>query len=764
MAVGILMLYFHKINRETVEAGEKYRLIVENQNDLILKFDSRLRILYASPSYCRTFGKTEKELAGQNFMRLIHETDRAAVKTSLEQLADNPHTAYHEERAKTIHGVSWLAWSVRAIVEKSGDIQKIIAVGRDITEQKKAEKALRQSEAHMRSVFRCAPTGIGVVVNRVFKQVNEKLCAMTGYGEKELIGQDSRMVYPSRAVYERVGREKYDQIEKFGTGLVDTQFRCKDGSIIDVMLSSTPIDANHAETGVTFTALDITAIKKTDAALRKSEKRYRTMMEAIQDPVYIGSMDYRIEYMNPALIEKLGRDATGERCYEALHGLDEHCPWCQHRKIVTEGHVEKEILSPRDNRAYSVSSSVFTNEDGSFSKITVMRDTTDFKRLQNQLQQAQKMEAIGNLAGGIAHDFNNILFPIIGLSEMLLEDIDPKGQEYESVQEILAAAKRGGDLVKQILAFSRQSEKKRIPVRLQPILKEVLKLSRATIPADIRLESDIDPNCGRVMADPTQVHQIAMNLITNAYHAVEETSGTITVGLEAVSVASDAYPDKLLEEGEYALLRVSDDGCGIDPAAIDKIFEPYFTTKGKAKGTGLGLSVVYGIVREYHGDILVSSTPGQGARFDIYLPLKASFDTILPAKAAAVDRGGSEHILLVDDEVSVVGMVEKMLARLGYRVTSRTSSVEALSAFTANPKTFDLVVSDMTMPNMTGDQMVQAMMAVRPDIPVIICTGFSDRINHERAKAIGIQGFLMKPVVKSEMAAMVRDVLDGAPA
>ncbi|MBI9084637.1 MAG: PAS domain S-box protein [Desulfobacterales bacterium] len=404
-------------------------------------------------------------------------------------------------------------------------------------------------------------------------------------------------------------------------------------------------------------------------------------------------------------------------------------------------------------------------KDGNCVKVKgIFQDITEQKELKERLQQAQKMESIGTLAGGIAHDFNNILFPIIGLSELFLEDLSPGSLAYDNVQEILKAGKRGSELVQQILAFSRQTEHKMMPVRVQQILKETLGLVRSTIPSNIEMTHDIQVDCGLVMADPTQLHQIAMNLLTNAYHAVEPTGGEIAVQLKETDVVDGVPAGRSLEPGTYAMLTVSDTGSGIDPAVLDKIFEPYFTTKAKGKGTGLGLAVVYGIVKEYRGDIKVFSQAGKGATFNVYLPLMQKYPGTPSVEKPAIYQTGNERVLLVDDEEPIVRLEKQMLERLGYKVTSRVSSLEALEAFRANPDSFDLVITDVTMPNMTGDQLARELLSIKPGLPVIICTGFSERISRDKAAAIGIKGFLMKPIVKSDMAQMVRNVLDAGRA
>ena len=389
-------------------------------------------------------------------------------------------------------------------------------------------------------------------------------------------------------------------------------------------------------------------------------------------------------------------------------------------------------------------------------------DVTEYLNLKSRLQQAQKMESIGTLAGGIAHDFNNILYPIIGFAEMLKEDLPPDSPEYESAQEIYNAGRRGGELVKQILAFSRQTEHKLAPVRFQKILTEVCKLTRSTIPSDIEIHLDIKKDCGFLMAEATQMHQIAMNLITNAYHAVEKASGKISIQLKEIILDNDDLKNSPLRSGQYVMLSVSDNGVGIPREIMNNIFEPYFTTKEKGKGTGLGLAVVHGIVKEHKGDIKVYSEDGKGTTFNVYLPLMNKSTEPISTEKELDKLTGTERILLVDDEESIVRLEKQMLERLGYNVSARSDSLEALETFNSNPDGYDLVVSDMTMPNMTGDQLAKELMSIRPDIPIIICTGFSERINKEQAEANKIKGFLMKPVVKSEMAQMVRKVLDEA--
>ncbi|OQY02192.1 MAG: hypothetical protein B6I22_13765 [Desulfobacteraceae bacterium 4572_123] len=381
--------------------------------------------------------------------------------------------------------------------------------------------------------------------------------------------------------------------------------------------------------------------------------------------------------------------------------------------------------------------------------------------MDEKLRQAQKMEAIGTLAGGIAHDFNNILFPLLGYPEMLKQELPADSPLLRHVEAIVTSALRAKDLVQQILTFSRQGDQEVKPIKLQPIVKEALKLLRSSIPTTIDFQKNIDPDCGIVVADPTQIHQIVMNLATNAYHAMEETGGRLKVTLQQTWLESDQALFPELTPGEYALLTVADTGSGIEKNILDKIFDPYFTTKKTGKGTGLGLSIVQGIVKSCNGDIHIYSEPGKGTEIHVYLPIMDQKSDEIKTDRNMPIQGGTENILLVDDEEAIVDMEKQVLEGIGYRVTIRTGSVEALETFKADPGSFDLIITDMTMPDMTGTELSGEIKKIRPDIPVILCTGFSYQVNEEKSRALGIEGYIMKPVIIKEIAATIRKVLDG---
>jgi len=384
---------------------------------------------------------------------------------------------------------------------------------------------------------------------------------------------------------------------------------------------------------------------------------------------------------------------------------------------------------------------------------------------ERQLQQVMKMQAIGTLAGGIAHDFNNILFPIVGYTELTMDDIPEDSQARRNLEEILKATHRAKELVQQILTFSRQGGQERKCLKIQFLIKEALKLLRATIPSSIEIESHVDENCGPIKGDPTQIHQVIMNLCTNAYHAMQASGGKLEVALKEVDISYERSQERVgMKVGPHLELTVTDSGHGMEPEVLERIFEPYYTTKEQGKGTGLGLSVIHGIIKNHGGDITVSSQPGKGTQFTVYLPVVDEIDEETEAVASAGATRGSEQILLVDDEKQIIDIEQQILERLGYKVTPKTDSEEALEEFAALPERFDLVITDMTMPKMTGDQLARKLMEIKPDIPVILCTGFNETITEEKALSMGIDKFIMKPIVKDELAGTIRSVLDSRKA
>jgi signal transduction histidine kinase/CheY-like chemotaxis protein len=392
--------------------------------------------------------------------------------------------------------------------------------------------------------------------------------------------------------------------------------------------------------------------------------------------------------------------------------------------------------------------------------VAVKEDITERKELEAQFRQVQKMEAIGQLAGGIAHDFNNILSAITGYTEISAAIIEPDSPVSEYLAQVLGASQRAKELINQILMFSREAEQELKPIRVSLPVKEALKLIRASLPASIEIYSEILSRTS-ALADPTQIHQIVMNLCTNAAHAMRENGGRLEVRLTDISIDHEDHRKRFADAkpGDYIRLQVADQGHGIDPHHLHRIFDPFFTTKEMGEGTGMGLSVVHGIVKSYGGSIYVHSQLGKGCTFEILIPALETAVPGVPVLEQPIPTG-SESILFVDDEIMIVEIVKKMLEILGYRVSVRTSSIEALEAFKNNSNRFDLVVTDMMMPKMSGLDLAEKILEIRPDFPIILCTGFSMKMKDDAVARKSVRDIINKPILRREIATTIRKVLD----
>ena len=504
--------------------------------------------------------------------------------------------------------------------------------------------------------------------------------------------------------------------------------------------------------------------------LRESEEKYRTLFEKTANPIIF--MDNHGNYIdgNEAAMRFFECDKNTllkMNFIDLQPSVKEEMIVRQYQPLFLAGGViETEYLINEKLKTLELTLSPLKILNRTL-VVGVGRDITDQKRieelgkqLEKQLIQAQKMEAIGTLAGGIAHDFNNILGAVIGYSELALDDIKKEDPVYFNLEQILQGCFRARDLVKQILTFSHQHDQEQKPVRIGPIIKEAVKLLRPSIPTTIEIETHDSTDSDWILADATQIHQVLINLCTNAAHAMNKNGGTLGISLSETVLnyeSKASYPD--LSPGPYLRLEVNDSGHGMTPEITERIFDPFFTTKQRSEGTGMGLSLVHGIVKNYRGTIRVSSKYGKGTIFQIFLP-KIKTGLRQKKENTSPIQKGDECILFVDDEATLVKLGQRMLERLGYEVVAKTSSIEAFETFKEDPDRFDLIITDYTMPNMTGEELAKKIMQIRSDIPVILCTGYSEQISPERAKSLGIADFHLKPLIARDLAESIRGILD----
>ncbi|MFU8819361.1 MAG: ATP-binding protein [Desulfurivibrio sp.] len=501
--------------------------------------------------------------------------------------------------------------------------------------------------------------------------------------------------------------------------------------------------------------------------LLAARDEWERTFDAIDDIITIFDRNMRVIRTNKASsrISKMQPEAIkGKSCHELFRSSPVPCPDCPTVEQRKQG-ISANATVQHGSRIFAISCAPLTNKKGELTGfVHIAKDITDQRHLESRLRQAQKMEAIGTLAGGIAHDFNNILTPITGFTELAMGKLPPESPAGGDLKQVVRAAGRARELVRQILTFSRKSDSEFRPLKVEPIIKEALKLMRSTLPTTIEIRQNIDDNCGMVMADPGQLHQVMMNLCTNAYHAMREGGGVLAVGLESLILKEEdaRLVEPEMKPGPYLHLTVNDNGCGMERATMERMFEPYYTTKSPGEGTGLGMAVVHGIIRQHGGKISAYSEPGRGTTVHVYLPelraengLKREEDD----PEAPLPGGRGERVLVVDDDKIIAIMLHHMLTHLGYRVDSFNEPREALALIREQPGEIDLLITDMTMPHLTGAELATKAMAAAPDLRVILCTGFSELIDQEKSRQLGIHAFLMKPVTLRQIAVTVDKVL-----
>ena len=752
-----------------IRTDQIYEDIIETIRDPLLILDQDLRVVLASPSFYEFFKVKSEETVGQRIYYLGNKQwDIPKLRELLETILPEKTTFnnYEVEHVFSSIGRRTMLLNARQIKRAMGKERIILLAIEDITQRKQLEDMLAESLERYRKVFDTLKDGILLFEKDglTIRHVNPAIEAMLEYSKEELIGNNlENIVFP-----DDIG--SYQEMKKTlnDVGILHykaARIKKKTGQVFDTdiyMIDKTDL--------VQCVLGNISKRKQVEASLHSSKEKFRSIMDNIGIGVALISPAMEVLELNQKMREWFPDldPRISPICYRAFNNppRDVICDYCPTYRTLKDGLVhENNTITPTANgpRNYRIVSSPIFDKNGEVAAaIEMVNDITERITLEKQLLHSQQLESIGTLAGGIAHDFNNILSSVIGYTELSL-DITDKGIELEEyLEEIHTAGKRARDLVKQILTFARQAEEEVRPIQVDVIVKEVLKFIRSSLPTTIEIKQNIESDA-LIMGNAVQIHQIMMNLCTNAAHAMKDGIGVLEISLAEVQIDFGLFPPAVddLQRGDYLKLSVSDTGSGISPSVIGQIFVPYFTTKDIGEGTGMGLSMVHGIVENYGGKITVDSELGKGTTFTIYLPVTRPQKTFHPHEQSELPLG-TERILFVDDELPIAKLGGRILEGLGYKVNVQTRSMEALELFKNNPSDFDLVITDMSMPNMPGDMLAAQLIKLRPDIPVILCTGYSKKISEQLIAAIGIKAIENKPVVKADLARTVRKVLDEA--
>ena len=789
-----------KAEKKLRRSEKKHRKILEGLNDAAYRMslpDGKYE--YFSKAAKNVFGyDSEKWLNNPQLIReIIHPDFIDYFKQNWAELIDGKVPESYEYKIIDNQGNErWIFQTNTGIFNDQGKIIALEGLCRNVTSHKQAEEALKESEFLFSQMFEQSTTSMCLYNPQgTILKANQEFCKMFGVQEKTIISAGYNM-FKDQAVIDTgiipLLRNIFDE-KKSQNWQIDYDIDLASESTVTatsktgkMFLEAFGYPVLNHKGNLEYVVLqhyDITKRKQAKEALKASENEYKSTLDNLLIGVIVHAGDTSIILSNPEATNILGLT------YDQMLGKKSNDPaWSfMHEDLtimkVKDYPVSKVFLTKkplynyilginRPDRNYITwvlvnAIPVFSTSNELEKVIVNFIDISDSKQaelekenLESQLRQAAKIEAVGTLAGGIAHDFNNILGIIIGNTELAIDDVPDWNPARQNLNEIKTASLRARDVVRQLLSFSRKTEQKKRPSRIDNIIKESVQLLRASIPSSVELRSNIVNDLQPIMADPTQIHQVVINLCTNAAHAMEENGGILEVNLTQIEIDEpSSYKFSQASPGLYIQLTVSDTGHGIDPMVEDRIFDPYFTTKETDKGTGIGLSVVHGIVKNHDGAIIVDSQLNIGTTIKVMFPVIEE-KYIEEKKASGELLMGNENVLFVDDEKALLKIGKQILERLGYRVQTNTNPVEALEQFRSNPNMFDLVITDMTMPQMTGDKFAREILKIQPDIPIILCTGYSDKMSRESAKKIGIRKYIEKPLNTNELSTAIRKILD----
>ena len=755
-------------SRKSEHDGKIYEKIYNAAADAIIVYDPLTeKILNFNKALCDIFGYPAEEVYYLNLELLFSNAPpysssdaRPIINAALDgssQVVEWLTTDHSGEKL-------WVEINIQKIL--FSEKPRLLIFVRKITERKKTEERL------YRFINIIDQIGEGVAtadLNGIITYVNQAWADMHGYSPQSLIGKHLSMFHSDEQNLNEVNPINKKVLRKgYHSGEVGHQRA--DGKLFATHMTTTlQKDDKGRVVGLIGVATDLSEQKKVEEALRENEIKFRHLFNLSPQPISLTDLNGTILDVNEKFCEKMQysrNEIIGKNTLDIGFPAEDRQLFTD--RLIENGEVvgyEISYLLKNKDAIQVLLYSKLVHMKGQFNTLTVFHDITAQRKLEAQLLQSQKMEAIGTLAGGIAHDFNNILSAILGYIELAKIYIEPEGKVFQYLEEVFKAGNRAKELVRQILSISRQAEQKRKRVNINLITREALRMLKATLPSSIEIKENLGEKKLLIEADPVQIHQVVMNLVTNAGQSMKESGGTLTVSLDVVDFHSIVRKmDQEINPGRYVKLIISDTGHGISREDRKRIFDPYYTTKAQGMGTGLGLAVAQSIVKKHGGNIFFSTKIGRGTDFFIYLPVidpKEIKDGNDIMKNQSLLPVGAEYILLVDDEETIIETGREMLEYLGYTVEAYNKSIYALNEFKKAPEKYDLVISDMTMPEMNGDELAKRMIDIRPDIPIIICTGYNPQIDEKMARTIGLKAFIFKPLTFQKLATTVRNVLDG---